>query len=320
MNRLLRMSKNRRIFVYLAVIGVLLFLVLVAAGCGGKTAGTAPPKEVKPLDKEMEPYYVDVAWLKENLSKVVVLDARSEKEYNEGHIPGAINVTWQSLSNMTPKQGEAGWGVVLPQEELAKKIGSFGIDGKKPVIVYNDPKGLGEEGRVLWMLRIAGLKDSRMLNGGFPAWKAGGGEISKEVPAVKPVDFKITSPDNSLLATTDYIRNNMSKIKLVDARSTEEYTGKTNHGEKALGHIPGAISIPYNNAYNSDGTIKSIPELKEMFTKAGLNPGDDIVVYCTVGIRSGFLTEILRMCGYEKAKNYNASFSEWAGLGLPVEK
>lgn len=317
MNRL-RTRKNKRFIVCLVIVGVL--LSFFAAGCGGKTTSTAPPKDVKPLDKDMASYYVDSAWLKDNLNKVVVLDARADKEYKEGHIPGAINVTWQSLSNMTPKQGEAGWGVVLPQEELAKKIGSLGIDGSKPVIIYNDPKGLGEEGRVLWMLRIAGLKDTRMLNGGIPAWKASGGETNKDVPAVSPVDFKITSPDNSLLATTEYIQSNMSKIKLVDARSTEEYTGKTNHGEKALGHIPGAISIPYNNAYNSDGTIKSIPELKEMFTKAGLNPGDDIVVYCTVGIRSGFLTEILRMCGYEKAKNYNASFSEWAGLGLPAEK
>jgi len=137
---------------------------------------------------------------------------------------------------------------------------------------------------------------------------------------VNPVAFKITTPDNSLLATTDYVKNNMAGIKLVDARSPEEYSGKTNHGEKALGRIPGAISIPYNNAYNNDGTIKSIPELKEMFSKAGLKPEDDIVTYCTVGIRSGFLAEILSMCGYEKAKNYNASFSEWAGAGLPVEK
>lgn len=63
------------------------------------------------------------------------------------------------LSNMAPKQGEAGWGVVLGKDELGAKIASFGIDGSKTIVVYNDPKGLGEEGRVLWMLKIAGIKD-----------------------------------------------------------------------------------------------------------------------------------------------------------------
>ena len=47
---------------------------------------------------------------------------------------------------------------------------------------------------------------------------------------------------------------------------------------------------------------------------------DEIITYCTVGIRSGFAAEILKMVGYSKVKNYNASFSEWAGSGNSYEK
>lgn len=301
-------------------------LVVAAVGCGGsKTPSSSESQQAegsaKTITSDMADYYVDVPWLKENLDKVVVVDARPEKEYKSGHIPGAVNVTWQSLSNMQPKQGEPGWGVVLPPEELAKKLGEFGINGSKMVVVYNDPAGLGEEGRVLWMLRIARIDNSRMLYGGFPAWKNSGGEITKEVPEIKPVEFKIDNPDYSLLATTDYVKQNLGKIKLIDARSPEEYNGETNHGEKKYGHIPGAILLHYRDTYTDDGYVKSIPELKKMFADLGLKPEDDIVVYCTVGIRSGYLTEILRMCGYEKAKNYNASFSEWCGDDSnPVEK
>lgn len=310
-------------------------LVFSLAGCAPKAAPAAPAPEATPvaepakeavqLDPEMAANYVTADWLKENLDKVVIVDANADKAYNAGHIPGAVNITWQALSNMAVKQGEPGWGVVLGKEELGKKLGEFGIDGSKDIIVYNDPKGLGEEGRVLWMLRIAGLNNSKMLYGGIPAWQAAGYDVTSEATAVTPVPFTIAAYDDNRIATTDYVKDNLKTIKLLDTRSPEEYNGETNHGEnykgeKALGHIEGAIALPYSDLYNIDGTPKSIEDMKSIFEGLGLKPEDEIVTYCTVGIRSGFTAEQLRMCGYSKAKNYNGSFSEWAGAGLPIVK
>lgn len=305
-------------------------LAFSLAGCAPKPAAPAEPapaapaaepvKEALKLDPEMEANYVTVDWLKENKDKVVIIDANADKAYNAGHIPGAVNITWQMLSNMSVKQGEPGWGVVLGKEDLGKKLGSFGIDGSKDIVVYNDPKGLGEEGRVLWMLRIAGLNNSKMLYGGIPAWQAAGNEVSTEAVTPTPVEFAITAYDDSRIATTDYVKANLKNIKLLDTRSPEEYKGEINHGEnykgeKALGHIESAISLPYSDLYNVDGTPKSIADMKAIFEGLGLKPEDEIVTYCTVGIRSGFTAEELRMCGFTKAKNYNGSFSEWAGAG-----
>lgn len=309
-------------------------LLLSLAGCAPKAQAApvpeaapaaAPVEEKVKLDPEMEVNYVTVEWLKENLDKVIILDANADKAYKAGHIPGAVNVTWQSLSNMAVKQGEPGWGVVLGKDELAKKLGQFGIDGSKDIIVYNDPKGMGEEGRVLWMLRIAGLNNSKMLYGGIPAWQAAGNEVSTEVATVTPVSFTIAAYDYARIATTDFVKENLKTLKILDTRSPEEYTGASNHGEnykgeKALGHIEGAISLPYSELYNIDGTPKSIADMKAIFEGLGLKVDDEIVTYCTVGIRSGFTAEELRMCGYTKAKNYNGSFSEWAGAGQPFVK
>lgn len=323
------MIRNKKLMKKLAGIALAFTFVFGMTACSNTTNSTKTQKETtqttKGIEKEMEPYYVDVNWLKDNLNKVIILDARDPKEYKVSHIPGALNVTWQSLSNMKPKQGQPDWGVVLPQDELAKKLGSLGIDGSKEIIIYNDPKGLGEEGRVLWMLRLAGLQNSKMLNGGWTQWVANKGE--KDATEVKPtaVDFKIANPDMSLIATTEEVKNKLGKVKLIDTRSLEEFEGKSNHGEnvngeKALGRIKGAIHMEYRECYNDDGTIKSIADLKALFEKKGLKPEDEIITYCTVGIRSGFTAEILKMCGYKNVKNYNASFSEWAGQGLPFEK
>lgn len=276
--------------------------------------------EIAPIEEGKKDYFVDALWLKENYDKVVVIDARADKEYAKGHVPGAINITWQMLSNMQPKQGEPGWGVVLGKEELEKKLGSFGIDGSKDIVIYNDPKGLGEDGRVLWMLRIAGLENTRLLDGGYPMWLKAGGEESKDVPQITAVDFKIANYNDSTLATTDMVKEKLGTAKLVDTRSPEEFEGKTDHGEKVRGHIPGAIHLHYQDLYNVDGTVKSIADLKAVFEGKGLKPEDEIITYCTVGIRSGFTAEMMRMVGYKNVRNYNASFSEWAGAGLEYEK
>lgn len=321
-------------FKKLAALALSFTLALSLAACAPKapaapvvepTTAQEPAQEPLKLDAEMEAYYVTVDWLKENQDKVIIIDANGEKAYKAGHIPGAVNITWQALSNMSVKQGEPGWGVVLGKDELAKKLGDFGIDGTKDIVVYNDPKGLGEEGRVLWMLRIAGLDNSKMLYGGLPAWQSAGNELSREAAAVTPVPFTISSYDESRIATTDYVKENLKNIKLIDTRSPEEYKGETNHGEnyqgkKILGRIEGAMPLPYSDLYNVDGTPKSIADMKAIFEGMGLKPEDEIVTYCTVGIRSGFTAELLRMCGYSKARNYNASFSEWAGAGLPFVK
>lgn len=85
--------------------------------------------------------------------------------------------------------------------------------------------------------------------------------------------------------------------------------------------MPGAINIPYKEVFGDDGRVKSTLELKQLFTKAGLKPEDEIVAYCTKGIRSAHMTLLLRMAGFEQAQNYDASFYEWAGNEkLPLVK
>jgi thiosulfate/3-mercaptopyruvate sulfurtransferase len=326
------MKKN---LVKLGLITVSVAMVFGLTACQKTTVPTtttetttevpAETMATKAIEEAATVNYVNAQALQASLANVVVIDARAEKEYKNGHIPGAVNITWQMLSNMTPKQSEIGWGVVLGKDELAKKIGSFGIDGSKDIVVYNDPKGLGEEGRVLWMLRIAGLSNTKMLNGGYPAWLELKGETTKEATVVTPVTFAIATYDESKIATTEEVKAKLGKAKILDTRSPEEFKGESNHGEnykgeKALGHIPGAIHMQYSELYNVDGTIKSVADIKTMMDGLGIKPEDEIITYCTVGIRSGFAAEILKMAGYNNVKNYNASFSEWAGTGNTYEK
>jgi thiosulfate/3-mercaptopyruvate sulfurtransferase len=223
---------------------------------------------------------------------------------------------------MNGKPGDTNWGTLLPPDQLASKIGTLGISGEKTVVTYIDPPGWGEDGRVAWTLKSAGVAKVMILEGGWKAWKSVGGEVSKEAAGTpKAVPFTIAAMDSSLNATTDWIKANRPNIKIVDSRSRKEYDGATDYGEARGGHLPQAINIPFENMFNKNGSLKSSQELTKLFTDAGLQPDNQIVTYCTKGIRSGYMALAMRMVGFGNARNYDASFYNWAGdKSLTVEK
>ncbi|WP_432664403.1 sulfurtransferase [Wukongibacter baidiensis] len=263
-----------------------------------------------------DPSYIEgVDWLNENIGKdnILILDARGEKEYEKGHIPGAVNVAWQSFANMDGKPGDKGWGVVLDAQRLSKALSNIGVDKERTIIVYSDTKnGWGEDGRFVWLMRMAGLENSKILNGGFNLWKEKGYEVSKERTNPKASDFTVEELNLDYTADTDWVKSNIETAKVLDSRSKEEYNGATKFGEARGGHLSGAIHMPYTSLLNEDGTLKSQKELDSMFSEAGINKDDEIATYCTAGIRSAHLAIVLRMVGYVKARNYDESFYTWA--------
>jgi len=194
------MNKISKKFLSLLVSTLLVGSLLV--GCtSNKTAEKKGNTEVTQTEtKKAEKAYVngsyitDAKWLSENLKSkdILVLDARSDKEYVKGHIPGAINVAWQGFSNMEGKPGDKGWGVVLSDDKLSEKLSAIGVDKNKTIVVYCDSKnGWGEDGRFVWMLKMSGIENAKMLNGGFNFWESSKYEVSKEAVAPVASSFKI---------------------------------------------------------------------------------------------------------------------------------
>lgn len=269
-------------------------------------------------------YITDAKWLTENLKSkdVLILDARSDKDYAKGHIPGAINVAWQGFSNMEGKPGDKGWGVVLSDDKLSEKLSAIGVDKNKTIVVYCDSKnGWGEDGRFVWMLKMAGIENVKMLNGGFNFWESSKYEVSKEATTPVASSFKIENSNKAGTINTQELNAKLSTVKVLDSREKDEYTGAVKFGEARGGHIPGAINLTFNSLLNEDGTFKSADELEAIFKAAGLNKEDEIVTYCTAGIRSAHLALTLRMMGYNNVKNYDESFYTWAkDDSLKIEK
>ncbi|MDD4504965.1 MAG: sulfurtransferase [Sulfurospirillaceae bacterium] len=265
---------------------------------------------------------VSVDWVKENLNndKVFLIDARGDDAYGKEHIPGAISATWQAFSDLKAPKGK-GFAMLLEQSALTKKFQEFGIDDKKTIVLYADPNGWGEDGRIVWMLRMAGLNNTKILDGGWPAWKKAKGSTTTTKTTPTPSDFTIKTINTDMLATTDWIVANRKEIIVLDTRSQKEWDGATDYKEPRGGHIKDAIRIQWSDFFNIDSTIKTQTQINDIMNKAGVKKSDTIALYCTSGIRSAHMTLMLRMAGYAKAKNYAASINEWGALSdLPMEK
>ena len=116
---------------------------------------------------------------------------------------------------------------------------------------------------------------------------------------------------------------------LVDVRSVDEFTGRLaapaglpQEGGRQRGHIPGAVSIPWNRAVSRDGTFRPDAELREIYADLLGTPGQRVVTYCRIGERSSHTWFVLHeLLDQPNVVNYDGSWVEYGSLiGVPVER
>ena len=288
----------------------------------GRPLNPSPMQAGTPETRES--ILVSADWLKANIKNVVLVDARPESLYLGGHIPGAVNAPWTYFANMNAKQGTDKWGTIWPEATMAKRIGALGINGKKTVVAYCDAGGWGQSGWTLWILRQAGIKNAKILEGGIGAWKAAGGQLAKNKVKAKTVAFTISKYVPNYTATTQWINDNLGKpgLAIIDVRTQPEFNGKIRpFQEKRAGHLPGAVNISRENFVTEQGHFKSAEEVAALLAPYGITTDTEIVVYDTAGVRSAFVTMLLRYAGFTKSQSYDAGFQAWAGNpDLPLVK
>ncbi len=270
--------------------------------------------EASPQQTAFNTYFITPELLnvsgEENL---VILDARGQEAYDKGHIPGALPLTWQSLSQMDVEFASENWGTLKSAETLSEALAGLGLQKDSMVIVYSDTqKGWGEDGRIKWTLQAAGIQNVKMLDGGIEGWANAGFELTKTATVVEATEFQIEALDLVHSIDTATLSSEYDQYKVIDTRDLDEFEGAQKFGEARGGHLPGALWMSYKDLLEKDGTLKSPDTLETVFQDAGLSKSDKIVTYCTAGIRSAHYAEILKMLGYDNVVNYDASYYVWA--------
>ena len=243
--------------------------------------------------------------------------------YETGHIAGAVDWGWQSDLNDPVRRDLIGKG------ELEQLLGQSGITPDTTVVLYGDNNNWFAA-FALWILKIYGHKDARLMNGGRVKWEAEGRPLIDYIPHVAQTSYTAQDPDAALRVFQGDVHERLGNpnVGLVDVRSPQEFTGEIlappglPETAQRGGHIPGAANIPWASAVADDGTFKSPDELSEIYGGKGIVPDKEIVTYCRIGERSSHTWFVLKyLLGYPDVRNYDGSWTEWGSMiGVPIEK
>ena len=270
-------------------------------------------------------YLIDSETLDRRLGEpgLVIVDVRGKAAYAfGGHIPGAVHTTWHEYSDPSA----AAKGLLNPDTAaIEAKIQALGINNDSEVVIYSNPfDNWGDEGRMFWMMEYLGHTNLKILDGGWVKWVKEQRRYEHGTVSPKPGTFRASlNPDVAITKEElkAIVRRPHPETMIADARSLEEYAGKEVSGIPRPGHIPGAVSVPWNLFLNPDGTVKELDVIGKQLDEKGLHPSHDVVCYCTGGVRSAWLYVVLKLAGYSKLRNYAGSWWEWSrDFAAPAEK
>jgi thiosulfate/3-mercaptopyruvate sulfurtransferase len=265
---------------------------------------------------------VSTEWLAKHLddANLVLLHVGDPREYPASHIAGARLITLRDIS--TPHEPGTLALEMLPPAELRKRLESFGISDDSRIVVYYGNDWVSPATRVILTLDWIGLGDHAfLLDGGMPLWKQEGRAVTDVVPAAAKNGRLTARPTRAELIVDHGLVQRSIKapgVTIVDARAAMFYDGPP-HGEHRAGHVPSAVNLPFNSVFGDDLRLLSADSLTALFRKAGVRPGDSIVVYCHIGQQATAVIFAARALGYT-ARLYDGSFDDWsARKELPVE-
>jgi len=272
---------------------------------------------------------VSTEWVAQHLDDPNVRLIESNEDpllYAQGHLPGAVEVDWTRDLNDPLRRD------YLEQDQFAALMSRIGVQPGTTLVLYGD-KSNWWAAYAMWVFRLFGHRDVRLMDGGRLKWWNENRPTTREVPSYPPTHYPAPPRDDSMIrAFRDQVLAHVkANGKLIDVRSPEEYTGARLHmdaypNEGALrgGHIPGAANVPWAKAVSPEtGEFLPAADLRKLYEDiAGLNPNDEVVVYCRIGERSSHtwfaLTQLL---GYPNVRNYDGSWTEWGNLvGAPIER
>ena len=267
---------------------------------------------------------VDAEYLLNNRTNenIVVIDARGGM-LEEGALmyDKAVVVDWTDISLLDEFGGE-NLGKLLSKDNYEQIFSKLGINADSEVLVYGftmPEQGFGDEARVVYTFNYAGIDKVKIIDGGFKQVEKLGFNKNYE-PTEDRLDVsdvvRSEATQNEKAIFTDELLSKLGSndVQIIDTRLEVEFNGRVIYGENKAGHIPGAISLPFNSLVDEEGFVKSREELEKYVNEKGLDKDKLQITYCTTGVRASYVGVILEELGFN-VRNYEPSFARYTNVG-----
>ncbi|PVU82367.1 sulfurtransferase [Cellulomonas sp. WB94] len=270
----------------------------------GDTARTAVLVEAQQLAAQIAsgdvPVLLDVRW--------ALGRSDGHAQYLAGHLPGAVYVDLETelAAPATPADGRHPLPDVAALEAAARR---WGVGAGGSVVAYDAVGGMSAA-RAWWLLRWAGVRGVRLLDGGLADWLSAGGSLETG-EVTPPAGDVVLVPGALATLDADEAAGLASAGVLLDARAGERYRGEVEPVDPRAGHIAGAVSAPTSDNRDADGRFLGAQALRDRFAALGVPGPAPVGVYCGSGVTAAHEVAALASIGVEAAL-YPGSWSQWS--------
>lgn len=237
--------------------------------------------------------------------------------YLTSHIPHALYLDTNNI------ESKPLWNKVS-DEKLKAEFEKLGISHNTTVLLYG--RNMSAAARAANIMMYAGVKDVRLINGGWQAWeKAKYPFESLTTNHAKSKPFGVTIPQHpeyiigltqakKLLADRDH-------SSLVSIRSWPEYIGKTSGYSyiKPKGRIKGARwghagtdASHLQDFHNPDGTMISPNIIARNWNQWNILSDQTVAFYCGTGWRASEAFFYAYVMGWKNISVYDGGWYEWS--------
>lgn len=237
---------------------------------------------------------------------------RGLRDYLKAHIPGAVYAHLDHDLSGKVIPGKTGRHPLPEAGSLAATLSAWGIDSATQVVVYDDAGG-GMAARLWWLLKWMGHANAAVLNGGWQAWNqlglaARSGRESRTAKHFEPHEI----PSACVAAgQVENFRKDPGYV-ILDARSGPRFRGEIEPIDPVAGHIPGAVSAPFEENLTPEGRFLPPEILRRKFQKIMKSvPPENVICYCGSGVTAAHNILAIAYAGLGTARLYAGSWSEW---------
>ena len=237
--------------------------------------------------------------------------------YRQGHVPGAARFDVDAVADHS---------VTLPHmlpdaPTFARMVGALGIGDGDTVVIYDATDLLGGA-RAWWMFKHYGVRDVRLLEGGWRAWQASDLPVEQGASRREPRAFSAKAVTRKVADADDVRKTIGGGGQVVDARAAARFAGSVPEPRPGLrsGHIPGARNLPWREIVDRNGRLRTADEIADAFRRAGVDVEKPLVASCGSGVSAAVLLLGLEQLGIGEGVLYDGSWSEWGmRADLPIE-
>lgn len=249
--------------------------------------------------------------------KVIEAGWGAPKKYLLSHIPGAGYINTEEV------ESEPLWNKVS-DDKLKAMLAKHGIRHDTTVILYG--RDVYAAARVAAIMLYAGVKDVRLLDGGWTTWSTADLPVERGLPSqpMPAPDFGAPIPGQpQLMLDMEQARALLHRkdASLVSIRSWPEFIGTTSGYSyiKPKGEIAGARwghagsdSTHMEDFHNPDGTMRTGDDITAMWKSWNIRPDQHVAFYCGTGWRASETLMYARAMGWKNVGLYDGGWYEWS--------